>query len=405
MTTEGSSDHSVTIPVMSFDEYGVAKIGHETQSTDHGIELDGDNRLYVDLSNVTHSIILGDTQEAIPNESGDTTIPPATSTTYGVVKAADIADFGGGITSKVYIDNDGTLLVKESGSSTLSRNVTVTTPVGNLAKGTVFEEGTELSDIISQMLESDSNPTITQPKATISITEPSSLALEVGTVVPSIKFTINFDPGKFSDNYSGPQPTGITAQTYSYKDVFYGQLPDRWEPCSNTVTINGPFAITDTTRGWVEAQVTHSESSVPTTYLGTPYPQGQIKAGTVTATSSYITGYRNWYWGYRTGSNLIDILKITAEQIKALGSKSGTVSDKTINTTNMQQIIVAVPTKLGYTKMTVENPSTGLPQTVKQTTAMVGGVNDYSPIQYTVFYVSNDLQDPAEGTYSIKLSK
>ena len=81
------------------------------------------------------------------------------------------------------------------------------------------------------------------------------------------------------------------------------------------------------------------------------------------------------------------------------------MSDKTINTTNMQQIIVAVPTKLGYTKMTVENPSTGLPQTVKQTTAMVGGVNDYSPIQYTVFYVSNDLQDPAEGTYSIKLSK
>ena len=72
----------------------------------------------------------------------------------------------------------------------------------------------------------------------------------------------------------------------------------------------------------------------------------------------------------------------------------------------MQQIFVAVPSRLGYKSMELKDTGTGLPVTVNgSVTVQVGGVNDYSPIDYTVFYSDNAAAAPGTTTYSITLAK
>ena len=272
----------------------------------------------------------------------------------------------------------------------LSDAITVTTPVGNFTKGQVVSV-TDLQTFLVNMLSQDSNPTTVQPSVSVSLT--GAGAKEVGTqFTPSWSVTLN--PGSYSDNKDGAQPTGVTATTYTVTDTNSGSASTQ----SGSFT---QFTVEDNTNYKVNATVAYGDGNVPTTYLGTEYPAGLIKAGSKSGSSSAVTGYRNCFWGYKGASNLINpATGITATQIKALGNTNRN-RPTSLAASDMQQIFVAIPANSGVNTLAIVDSGTGLPVTVSgRLTVQVGGVNDYSPIDYYVFYSDNATPAPGSTTYS-----
>lgn len=272
----------------------------------------------------------------------------------------------------------------------LSDTITVTTPVGNFTKGQVVSV-TDLQTFLVNMLSQDSNPTTVQPSVSVSLT--GAGAKEVGTeFTPSWSVTLN--PGSYSDNKDGAQPTGVTATTYTVTDTNSGSASTQ----SGSFT---QFTVEDNTNYKVNATVAYGDGNIPTTYLGTEYLAGQIKAGSKSGSSSAVTGYRNCYWGYKGASNLISpATGITATQIKALGNTNRN-RPSSLAASDMQQIFVAIPANSGVNTLAIVDSGTGLPVTVSgRLTVQIGGVNNYSPIDYYVFYSDNATPAPGSTTYS-----
>lgn len=276
----------------------------------------------------------------------------------------------------------------------LARSITATIDVGNIKKGDKIELATvtDVQKLFEKILSEDSNPTTTQPSVSVTLT--GAGAKEVGTsFTPS--YTVTLNPGSYSNNAEGAQATGVTATSYSVSDT----------DSHTATTSSGSFAeftIGDSTNYSVSATVKYGDGNIPTTFLGESYPAGQIKAGSKSGTSSKVTGYRNCFWGYKTSDNLIgDPTTITSAQIKALGNTNRN-KPSSLAATNMQQMFFAVPASQA-SSLSIVGTNSPLPQTVEgPITVQVGGVNDYSPIAYNVFYVSNAA--PASGSETYKLT-
>lgn len=174
----------------------------------------------------------------------------------------------------------------------LARSITATVDVGNIKKGQVIDLSsvTDVQKLFEKILSKDSNPTTTQPSASVTLT--GAGAKEVGSeFTPS--YSVNLNPGSYSANASGAQPTGVEATAYS--------VTDSSENTSTTATGSfDKFTVVDSTDYYVSATVTYGNGNVPTTFLGEQYPAGQIKAGTKSATSAHVTGYRNGFYGSLT---------------------------------------------------------------------------------------------------------
>lgn len=275
----------------------------------------------------------------------------------------------------------------------LARDITATVAVGNIAKGEKIEVKTitDVQKLFEKMLSKDSDPSTTQPSVSVSLTGAGEK--EVGTkVTPS--YTVTLNAGSYSANASGAQPTGVTAKTYAVTDTNGGTADTK------TGTFDA-FTVEDGTSYTVSATVTHTAGNVPTTYLGNEYPAGQIKEGTKSGTSQKISGYRNCWWGYKTSSNLItDPTAITVQEIKDLGNSSKN-KPSSLAATGMQQMFFAVPAS-SATSLSIVGTNAPLPQTVLGPVKInVGGVDNYSPIEYKVFYVSNEGAASGSETYKL----
>lgn len=282
----------------------------------------------------------------------------------------------------------------------IAREITVTTDVGNLHAGDKViitgdpqsgeVKAADVQALFEAILSKDINPTTTQPSASVTLS--NSGAKEVGTeFTPSYSCSLN--PGTYNVAGQGNQATNVTATAYEVSDT----------NSNNSSTQSGSFTaftVEDSTNYKVSVTISHSAGSVPKTFLGNEYPTGQIQAGQKSANSATVTGYRNCWWGYKTSSNLIaDPAAITAQEIKALGNANRT-RPTSLQTNQMQQMFFALPADQ-VSGLSIA-ASTGLPQTVQgPITVSIGGVNDYSPIDYDVFYVSNAAAEAGSETFTL----
>lgn len=221
----------------------------------------------------------------------------------------------------------------------LARSITATTDVGNVKKGDKIDVSSveNIQKLFEQILSKDSNPTVTQPS--VAITLQSTGDKEVGTTY-SPSYTVSFNPGKYSDNSEGAQPTGVTVSSWSVTDSN-----------SNTSTESSgtfdSFTVLDDTDYYVSVSVQHTEGAVPTTYLGDEYPVGQIASGTKSATSAHIKSYRQGFYGALTSksdevtSQLIRTLTKTNK--KVVKSQKYTISIPS----GTMRIIVAYQSSIG----------------------------------------------------------
>lgn len=231
---------------------------------------------------------------------------------------------------------------------TVTSNIgAVTIPEGE-SNTTVKAAGKNLKDVLASILAKREYPEATPPSVTVKMT--TSTSVEVGTkITPTYETT--FDAGSYT---YGPE-TGITATSWSVtdgtntKDTATGTFPE--------------ITVTDTTNYNVTATATYSAGAIPVDNLGDEYADGQIEAGSASASVvTKLTGYRAAFIGYLTTTAeeeplTSDVIRGLQEKIK--GYKSAQTKTIKAGENGAKRIVVAYPantTRGGLSK--VELPST-----------------------------------------------
>lgn len=304
----------------------------------------------------------------------------------------DIA--GGKISYTAYVYDNGAWKAMDGNYSAnnvyFDKDLTYTANIGvktvpSSGSGTIAAEGKNVTEVLASILALEKNPSTTQP--TLTLNSSNIGAKEVGT---KVKIAYEFKTTTGSYTY-GPA-TGVTWSGYSA--TFNGQ-----ELTTATGTFN-EIQVTDTTSLTIAGKATHSAGAIPKTNIGNNYAAGKITEKQLTANKGTLTGYRNWFYGYKNAAGVLDVTNLTSANIRALTAQNGSFPG-TISTNGMQQMFFAIP-KGKKSKVTVSNATNGAPQTVtKVTDIMVEGANGYDAIAYDVWYVSNAAADSGAGSYKI----
>lgn len=297
--------------------------------------------------------------------------------------------------------------------------LTATVNVGNIKIGDKISltegDGTVKADTVQAMfaaiLSKDIDPVATAPSAKVEITNKGEK--EVGTKI-SPAYKITFTDGKYSVGAGSssavqakcaPGEYSLTDNVQSTKtgSSWSGSLGNASRTATGTfdeITVEDStsYKVSTATMSWGAGEEAKS-------YLGTAKPNVTLPKKdnqNITINSDTITGYRNCYWGYKTKENKIsNPAEITKEQIKALGNSGKTKPTlfKGVPAGSVQLFFAVPSTQANTVEITQSNPVT--PVTLRGTaTVQVGGVGDYSPIDYKVFW-TEDGETIAAQDYTI----
>lgn len=293
----------------------------------------------------------------------------------------------------------------------LKDNITLAgdyTQVGNLTKtktgiATFSTAGKSvaaaLTEIFSKRLQPSNSPT--QPAITLNFTQ--AKAYEVGTEVTPT-YTASLSAGSYT---YGPS-TGITATAWDVDAIDNGTVVE------SKTTASGSFSkitVEEDTSYKIIATATHGAGPVAKDNLGDPSdPVVQIAAGSKSKEIGSITGFRSVFYGYKNGSEVLNVANLTSDNIRGLiatgkPQTAATTTKPTSMTTNkMQQMFFAFvqPASGHAAKPVVKDATNGAPQTVEgPVTVNVEGANGYEAIPYDVYYVSNAAAASGELKFNI----
>ena len=248
--------------------------------------------------------------------------------------------------------------------------------VPSTGSGTIGTAGGTLLAALNEILAVAKDPNITQPSVSISLT--GAGAKEVGEeFTPS--YTVNFNKGKYE---YGPD-TGITA-TYAVSDTS--------SHAATTATGSfDKFTVGDNTNYKTSVTATHTKGAVPKNNLGSEVPNKKIAAGTKSASSSAVTGYRNSFWGSVTSKTGTP----TSAVIRGLsGKKNGAISagntGNAVEAVGAMRVIIAVPAPRTITSIKdVNGLNAEAFSAFTHVTVDVEGANGYEAKAYNVYYKDN----------------
>ena len=296
----------------------------------------------------------------------------ASQTAAGLMSAEDkknldnLVNGGGSVSAKdVMFDND-LVLTQEFGRYTLTDG-----------KVTIPAEGKSWYDVFMDAYSQDKNPTITQPSVTL--TSNAIKAYEVGTkVTPSYSATLN------AGSYEYGPDTGITASSWSVSNG-----------TDTKTTASGSFdeiTVADDTNYSITATANYEAGAIPLTALGAEYADGQIVAGSKSATKSKITGYRSFFYGVLDTSTAD--APLTSAIIRGMTNGGAYSASKTFTlngSATAKRIVIAIPsssTRAGL-KEVILTSAMNTPVTdsyVKTEAAVqVEGVNGFTAVDYDVY--------------------
>lgn len=323
---------------------------------------------------------------------------PAVDTQY-LILTVQVLDGAGGTTSREVAIKIADLVQVDASTVKTTKEITLTTSWGLLTPGTKIPVS-DLQSILISALSKDVNPTATAPSIS-SVNLTGAGAKEVGTkFTPS--YTVNYVDGTYNllvDGTTKKTNANCAATEYNVTDT------DGNTATTRTGSFN-EFTVTESTNYAVSATVSYGQGDMPKTYLGNDHESVRIAAGTTPSkTSSSVTGYRAFFYGYKGASGVIaDPTTITSAQVRDLGN-NGRSFPATLTTNQMQQIFFACPAGT-YSTCTVVNSTNGAPQTVKKVTGiMVEGANGYTAASYDVFYVSNAGPEGGSTKFNLTFSK
>lgn len=276
-------------------------------------------------------------------------------------------------------------------------DLTITAPIGVQtipASGskTLETAGKTVKQVFDLLMAEEKNPAITNPTA--SITSAQIKAYEVGTSVTP-HYQVNLNPGSYQ---FGPD-TGVTATSYQVSDSDDNQL----------TTQSGDFpalVVGDGENYTMSAQVGYSDGAVPVTNLGNEYPAGKITAGTLSASTGAITGYRNSFYGTFTAKDTEGTTSASIRTLTKSGGalKAGSKFSITIPVGALR-VVFAYPATLRDVSSVLD--VNGLGAEIKsgftQSTVSVEGADGYTAIEYKVYTLDFANANDTANTYNVTI--
>ena len=255
----------------------------------------------------------------------------------------------------------------------------------------VYSTGKNLKEVWNTIFVKEKNPNTTQPS--VSLTFSQAKAYEVGTVVtPTYSAKLN------AGSYTYGPATGITATSWSVTDT----------ASNSATTASGTFpdvTVADNTNYKITATATYGAGSVPITNVGNEYPAGQIAAGSKSATSGAITGYRNSFYGTMAEKATVDSAAIRA--LSGVSNKA-LANGATFNTTiavGALRVVIAYPATLrDLTSIKdVNGMSAEILSSFTKSTISVEGANGATAIDYKVYTMDFANANDTANTYAVTI--
>lgn len=247
-----------------------------------------------------------------------------------------------------------------------------------------------IQDLLESAFSEEKNPTITQPSTSVTLT--GAGAKEVGTeFTPS--YSVGFNKGSYQ---YGPSDTGVTVTGYAVTDTNDGS--------STTQTGSfTKFTVGDDTNYKVNVTTSYSDGAIPKTNLGNDYAAGQIKAGSKTASSAAVTGYRNEFYGTLTTKPA----QMTSADIRGLtGKKQQTTGTVSVSIpVGAMRVVFAVPSsKVVNSVLDVNGLNAQIFSSFTHTTVQVEGANEYTAQEYNVYYLDYANANDTANTYTFTVA-
>lgn len=315
----------------------------------------------------------------------------------GVVKEA-ISDDHVQVTGYVY--NGSTWVAMDGNYDAanvyFAKNLVFTQAFGKYAPGSsgsveipTADNGMSLQALLEGAFAEEKNPSITQPSTSITLT--GAGAKEVGT-----EFTPSYSVGFNAGSYQYGPATGVTATAYAVTDTNSGSASTQTGSFTK-------FTVADDTNYKVSVTTSHSAGAVPKTNLGNDYAAGQIKAGTKTATSSAVTGYRNEFYGTLTTKpgtmTSADIRGLAGKKAQATGTISVPVPVGAL------RVVIAVPnTKVVNSVLDVNGLNAQIFSSFTNVKVQVEGANSYTAMEYNVYYLDYANANDTANTYTVTIA-
>ena len=275
------------------------------------------------------------------------------------------------------------------------KDLVTTSAVGNITltngQATIAAAGKNLKQVFDTIFVKEKNPSITQPSVSVSLA--GAGAKEVGTkVTPS--YTATFNAGKYE---FGPA-TGCSITSWSVTDS------NGSEAQSTAIGNFAEITVEDDTNYKVIATGNYSEGAIPKTNVGNEYASGKIAAGSKSATSSAITGYRNSFYGTLTekGELTSDIIRSLGKSNKAL--KNGNTFDITIPVGAMRVVFAYPATLRDVTSVKdVNGLNAEISGAFTKSTLSIEGLNNFQGINYKVYVTDFAEAVATANTYKVTI--
>lgn len=292
----------------------------------------------------------------------------------------------------------------DSGDVELTSSITVTKPTGNYSAGDVIPAGTNIAQLLTDLLMEDINPVAHSPEVTLTPSGWSARDYEVGTEL-SLGYTCSLSPGYYSVTGKPNQTGGVTAKTYNITATA-SDVEGTITPGTSASGNLGTVTLKDGASVKLNATITGTQGNMPKTFLDKDYPSIRFQEdASYTKSTGIARGKRNYFVGYASNTTIDYSSALTSAVIR--GAQLNNFNEITSITTNqMQEMFFAAPHSAGKTSVSVSNSYTGLPQDVKKysTTVDVEGANGYTAIAYDVWYVKNASAESRESTFTITWS-
>ena len=275
------------------------------------------------------------------------------------------------------------------------KDLVTTSAVGNITltngQATIAAAGKNLKQVFDTIFVKEKNPSVTQPSVSVSLA--GAGAKEVGTKVTPA-YTATFNAGKYE---FGPA-TGCSVTSWSVTDT------NNAEPLNTATGSFTEITVADDTNYNVTATGNLSEGAIPVTNVGNEYAAGKITAGSKSATSSAITGYRNSFYGTLTekGELTSDIIRSLSKSNKAL--TNGNSFDITIPI-GAKRVVFAYPATLRdvTSVKAVNGLNAEISGAFTKSTLSVEGLNNFQGINYKVYVTDFAEAVATANTYKVTI--
>ena len=272
----------------------------------------------------------------------------------------------------------------------ITANIGVQT-IDSSGSKTLDTAGKNLKQVLDMIVAEELNPSVTQPS--VSVTLSNSGAKEVGT-----NFTPNYSCRLNPGSYQYGPATGVTATSWSISDTNSNSSDAQ----NGSLTA---FQVIEGTNYRVSVTAQHTSGAIPVTNLGNEYASGQIQAGSKSANSATVTGYRNTFYGTLTTKDSLPDSTV----IRGLSRSNRQLNNGSKFSINIPvgaiRVVISYPATLrNLTSVTdVNGMGAEIGSSFTLNTIQVSGENNYNPVDYKTYILDYANPNDTQNTYNVTI--